>query len=179
MLLKIRSVIIGVACLGSIYTAVGAPTALAEGNDNPVTLPASSKPVDATNSSNSVEPTKSTSQPLEGHLTRHSLGMRSLPADGREPDAILGHFAVGVFFMTKLVNKPPSQFVTMVPRIVKKWQGKKVFPCVIKLTKLKDGSDGYFFKTFNDEEGPCGWMMPRPMVPGKDKATPWAIYFDQ
>lgn len=120
-----------------------------------------------------------TSKPLEGHLTKHSLGIRSLPADGREPDAILGHFAVGLPFMTKSVSKPPSPFVTMVPKMVKKWKGKQVFPCVIKLDKLKDGSDGYYFKTFTDEEGPCGWMMPQPKVPGKDKVTPWAIYFDQ
>ncbi|MDR3615934.1 MAG: hypothetical protein P4L53_20415 [Candidatus Obscuribacterales bacterium] len=175
MLLEIRSTFFGLACLAAMCTCIGASgVQAAEGNATGT--PALSKPAETTDGTSS---TKQPSQPLEGHLTRHSLGIRSLPADGREPDAILGHFAVGLPFMTKSVSKPPSPFVTMVPKMVKKWQGKQVFPCVIKLTKLKDGSDGYFFKTFNDDEGPCGWMMPQPKVPGKDKVVPWAIYFDQ
>jgi hypothetical protein len=175
MLRKIRSIIIGITCL-ALLASLNASGAQANEKDSTTALPAPSQPVETTTSTSSA---KQPSQPLEGHLTRHSLGIRSLPADGREPDAILGHFAVGLPFMTKSVSKPPSPFVTMVPKMVKKWQGKQVFPCVIRLTKLKDGSDGYFFKTFNDEEGPCGWMMPQPKVPGKDKVVPWAIYFDQ
>ena len=159
-----------------MHAGLGPRCAQAAEKDNPTALASPLQPV---NETSPINPTKQPSQPLEGHLTRHSLGIRSLPADGREPDAILGHFAVGLPFMTKSVSKPPSPFVTMVPKMVKKWQGKQVFPCVIKLTKLKDGSDGYFFKTFNDDEGPRGWMMPQPKVPGKDKVVPWAIYFDQ
>jgi hypothetical protein len=176
MLWEKRSTIIGLACVAVMHAGLGIPCAQAAERDNPTAL---ASPLQLVNERSPTNPTQKPSQPLEGHLTRHSLGVRSLPADGREPDAIFGHFAVGLPFMTKSVSKPPSPFVTMVPKMVEKWQGKQVFPCVIKLTKLKDGSDGYFFKTFNDDEGPCGWMMPQPKVPGKDKVVPWAIYFDQ
>jgi hypothetical protein len=117
--------------------------------------------------------------PLQGHLARHELGVRSLP-EGREPDYIIGHFAVGIGpFLSIPMNGPIGKTAELSRKFVKKWQGKQVNPCLLKLTKLNDDSGGFYFKTRTSSEGPCGWLMPMPKRPGKDKVIPWAIYFDQ
>jgi hypothetical protein len=117
--------------------------------------------------------------PLQGHLARHTLGIRSLP-EGRDPDFIIGHFALGIGpFITIPMNRPMGRTAELAKKFVKKWQGKQVNPCFLKLTKLDDNSGGYYFNTRSSKEGPSGWLMPMPKRPGKDKVTPWAIYFDQ
>jgi hypothetical protein len=117
--------------------------------------------------------------PLEGHLARHTLGIRSLP-EGRDPDFIIGHFALGIGPFIKIpMDHPTGRTAELGKKFVKKWQGKQVDPCFLKLTKLTDNSGGYYFNTRGSKEGPCGWLMPMPKRPGKDKVTPWAIYFDQ
>jgi hypothetical protein len=99
--------------------------------------------------------------------------------EGREPDYIIGHFSISIGLFLKIkVNGPVGNTAELASKFVKKWQGKQVHPCLIKLSKLKDASGGYYFNTLTSREGPCGWMMPMPLRPG-EKNTPWAIYFDQ
>ena len=130
-------------------------------SDTPATAPVNSKP------------------PLQGHLAQHAIGIRSLPP-GREPDYIIGHFSVGIGpFITIPMNGPVGRTAELSRKFVKKWQGKQVNPCLLKLTKLNDDSGGYYFNTRTSKDGPCGWLMPMPKRPGKDKVIPWAIYFDQ
>jgi len=125
-------------------------------------------------------PETSGKQPLQGHLAKHELGViRSLP-EGREPDYIIGHFSVGIGpFIQIPMNGPVGRTAELSRKFVKKWQGKQVNPCILKLTKLDDSSGGFYFNTRTSREGPCGWLMPMPKRPGKDKVIPWAIYFDQ
>jgi hypothetical protein len=128
-------------------------------------------------SDQNVGNTKAT--PLQGHITRVESGVvRSLPP-GRQPDFIIGHFGIGVAFLTIPVNKPIGNGALLSRDIVQHWHGKKFFPCPLKLIKIKDGSDGYYFQSVISKDGPHGWLMPMPKRPGVDKVIPWAIYYDQ
>lgn len=120
------------------------------------------------------------SAPLRGHLTHESIGvLRSLPP-GREPDYVIGHFAMGITPFFKIaVNGPIGDTAHLAAKFVKKWQGRQVHPCILKLAALEDGSKGYYFNTITSTDGPRGWLMPMPRRPGQDKVIPWAIYFDQ
>jgi len=143
----------------------------------PIAVPTSEAPPTAAGGQARVE--ANVRPPLQGHLAQHTLGVRSLP-EGRDPDYIIGHFAIGfgpfIHFQT---NGPLGNMAELSKKFVKKWQGKQVNPCLLKLVKLQDNSGGYYFKTRSSKDGPCGWLMPMPKRPGKDKVTPWAIYFDQ
>jgi len=120
-----------------------------------------------------------TRAPLQGHLVRHGLDIRSLPV-GLTPDFIIGHFALTIGpFIRIPVNTPLSSSAGFASRFVKKWHGKQMHSCQIKMKKIPDGSGGYYFKTIGHEDGPRGWLMPMPKVVGKDKVTPWGIFFDQ
>jgi hypothetical protein len=122
---------------------------------------------------------KETATPLQGHLVKRGLQIRSLPV-GLTPDFIIGHFAftIGPFIRVP-VEKPLGNIAGFAAKFVKKWHGRQIRSCQIRLKKIPDGSGGYYFKTIGHEDGPRGWLMPMPKVPNKDRVTPWAIFFDQ
>jgi hypothetical protein len=88
-------------------------------------------------------------------------------------DALLGRFFVGFI----PVDHPPLPVVLVSQRIERMWRGAKPYPCHLRLFKLADGSDGYYFVCIETRYGPCGWLMPQPKQGASVRQ--WAVYFAQ
>ncbi len=88
-------------------------------------------------------------------------------------DFLLGRFYVG--FIS--VDNPPIPVVMMSSRIAATWRGARPNPCHIRLYKVRDDSNAYYFVCLENRFGPCGWLVPQPKTePG---ARQWAIYYAQ
>jgi hypothetical protein len=122
-------------------------------------------------------------KPLQGYAKQDSKGTPSIPEWKMQAgyDELLGRFYVGFLgFKLKAVNGPgpgPLNGAVLGNSKLEKWKGHRPHPCLLRFTKLTDGSGGYYFKTVGSEDGPRGWIIPQPLEPHQPRD--WAIYFMQ
>ena len=145
----------------------------ASANTKEVTTPVSPQPA-------AVGATKNLArEPLQGYVKRDAKGTPVVPEWKLHAvyDELLGKFYYGFAGLKLFAVNGPFKEAVLAPSKLKHWKGHKPYLCLLKFTKLADDSGGYYFRTAGSDDGPRGWIIPKPAEPHKVKE--WAIYFMQ
>ena len=120
-------------------------------------------------------------EPLQGFLKRDAAGTPLIPDWKMQAgkDVLLGKFYVGILGVKlAAVDNPNWKYVVLGHKKLAAWKGAKPAICLVKLTRLTDGSNGFYFQTRSSPDGPRGWFIPQG-EPVPHKAREWAIYYLQ